>query len=92
LEILGSVAEQTRSIVYSTCSLEPEEGEEVVSRFVSSNPRFRIASIAPRLRELTEEGFIKANAAESLLRGDFLRTFPGLHNCDGFFAALLERV
>jgi 16S rRNA (cytosine967-C5)-methyltransferase len=92
LEILGSVAKQTRSIVYSTCSLEPEEGEEVVSRFVSSNPRFRIASIAPRLRELTEEGFIKANAVESLLRGDFLRTFPGLHNCDGFFAALLERV
>jgi 16S rRNA C967 or C1407 C5-methylase (RsmB/RsmF family) len=27
----------------------------------------------------------------SLIHGEFLRTIPGIHDCDGFFAAVLER-
>jgi len=28
---------------------------------------------------------------DQLVRGDFLRTIPGVQPCDGFFAAVLER-
>ena len=28
---------------------------------------------------------------DSMVSGNFLRTTPGLHPCDGFFAALIER-
>jgi hypothetical protein len=27
----------------------------------------------------------------SLLAGPYLKTIPGVHPCDGFFAALIER-
>jgi len=29
--------------------------------------------------------------AESLVRGKFLRTIPGVQPCDGFFAAVIRR-
>jgi len=28
---------------------------------------------------------------ESLTSGPYLRTIPGVHPCDGFFAAILQR-
>jgi 16S rRNA C967 or C1407 C5-methylase (RsmB/RsmF family) len=28
----------------------------------------------------------------SLTRGPYLRTVPGVHPCDGFFAAILEKL
>ncbi|HEY7915192.1 MAG TPA: 16S rRNA (cytosine(967)-C(5))-methyltransferase RsmB [Blastocatellia bacterium] len=64
-------------LVYSTCSLEREEGEEIIKRFLEGGAPFRL--IAPQApdRLLTEEGFV--------------RTFPHIHNTDGFFAAVLER-
>ena len=40
LENLSSVV--TARIVYSTCSLEPEEDEEVVSKFLFRHPEFRL--------------------------------------------------
>ena len=91
-EILNSVAKHAETVVYSTCSLEPEEGEEVVDRFLSHNHDFRLSPVKPLLHELAEEGLIRTAVIENLAKADFLRTFPGLHRCDGFFAAFLKRV
>ena len=90
-EILNSVAKHAETVVYSTCSLEPEEGEEVVNRFLSHNHDFRISPVKPLLHELGEEGLIRTEVIENLAKADFLRTFPGLHRCDGFFAAVIEK-
>jgi 16S rRNA (cytosine967-C5)-methyltransferase len=90
-EILNSLAKQAKTIVYSTCSLEPEEGEEVISRFLAEHPNFRPSSVQQRLRTLLENRAVRPAALESLVKGDFLRTIPGIHPCDGFFAAILER-
>jgi len=90
-EILCSIASVAKTIVYSTCSLEPEEGEEVIGRFLAENAAFRLSPVERRLQELSEEGSIRASAVRDLLRNDFLRTVPGIHSCDGFFAAILER-
>jgi 16S rRNA (cytosine967-C5)-methyltransferase len=73
------------SLVYSVCSLEPQEGEEVVKAFVAANTGFRIAPPAsgelPRVVAPTDEGWIR------ILPG-LLEAQGGL---DGFFTARLVR-
>ncbi|MGB7188649.1 MAG: transcription antitermination factor NusB [Acidobacteriaceae bacterium] len=76
-------------LLYSTCSLEPEENEAVVSE--CSRRGFEIVSLDEDVARLEHEGMIHAQGAarlrESALRDGFLRTVPGVHGCDGFFAA-----
>jgi 16S rRNA (cytosine967-C5)-methyltransferase len=91
LDILTSVAMIGKAIVFSTCSLEPEEGEDVVAHFLARNSDFRLKPAVERLQELVSEGAITESAVQSIVRGQFLRTIPGIHSCDGFFAAILER-
>lgn len=78
-------------LVYSTCSLEPEEGEAVVESFARQHPAFQVKAIRARLDELVQAGTVHGEAVDGLVRGAFLRTIPGVHECDGFFAAIIER-
>ena len=70
-------------LVYSVCSLEPQEGEQVIGSFVSANPSFRLVPPEPIADWLqpTAEGW--------------LRILPGLleskGGLDGFFTARLVR-
>ena len=89
-EILDSVCKFAKRLAFSTCSLEPQEGEDIVRRFLLDHPEFRIVPAKERLRELADNNTIHSQAVNGLLRGDFLRTIPGVHSCDGFFAAILE--
>ncbi len=77
-------------LLYSTCSLEPEENEAVIDQAVRDNQSFRLLDIGDRLAELRNEGALICDP-DSLVRGPYLRTIPGVHQCDGFFAALLQR-
>lgn len=65
-------------LVYSTCSLEPEENEQQVDRFLGAHPEFR--------RE-TSDAFPAALASP---RGD-LMIVPQRHHMDGAYAARLRR-
>ena len=82
------------TLVYSTCSLEPEENIQVVRRFMETH-RGEIVSAGvvleamAREKTLTEEG--AALLRSSALDGEFLRTLPGVHPCDGFFVAVLRK-
>jgi 16S rRNA (cytosine967-C5)-methyltransferase len=71
------------ALVYSVCSLEPQEGEEVVQRFVRAHSDFAIDQVD----DLPEF----ARAAES----GWVRILPGLLEAegglDGFFMARLVR-
>jgi 16S rRNA (cytosine967-C5)-methyltransferase len=78
-------------LIYATCSLESEEGEGVIESALRDNSAFRIASIGSILQELVEQGELVSENFTSLIHGEFLRTIPGIHDCDGFFAAVLER-
>jgi len=81
-------------LLYSTCSLEPEECERVVEA-VLAEKRFaevvRVVSVEPLLNELDRKGLL-AQRLEGAVVGWHLRTLPGVNPGDGFFAALLERV
>ena len=68
-------------LVYSTCTVLPEENEQVIEAFLSETRNFRLlpAGTAPE-------------PTRSLVGADgCLRCFPHLHDSDGFFAARLER-
>ena len=93
-ELLKSAMEHVSTngrLIYATCSLESEEGENVIEGALRDNSKFRIASIGSILQELVEQGELVSENFTSLIRGEFLRTIPGIHDCDGFFAAALER-
>jgi 16S rRNA (cytosine967-C5)-methyltransferase len=69
-------------LVYSTCSLEPEENEQVVERVLRSAEGCRALSRPELAAEFPE----LATLFDS--RGYF-RTRPDLHSMDGFFAAVI---
>ena len=78
-------------LVYSTCSLEREENEGVVELVLSETKEFRILDCGAELERLKPSAELSWRDPASLVRGRYLRTLPGVHPCDGFFAAILEK-
>lgn len=77
--LIGSVASLVRPggrLVYATCSLEPEENEDVVERFLEGHAEFGTAATPLWARPFRA--------------GSFLRIEPG--GGDAFFAAPLRRL
>ena len=65
-------------LIYCTCSLLSEENEHLINEFLAKNKHFslceHLSSINQRLID----------------RKHFYRTYPHIHNMDGFFAAVLR--
>ena len=98
MRILRSVWQRVSpggTVVYSTCSLEPEENATVIDQFSRSAPEAKIIPAAEVLQRMQTDGALRTGALAALLatalRGDFLQTLPGVHSCDGFFAAILRK-
>ena len=80
LESCKNVVRAGGTVVYSTCSLEPEENERVISKFLKRNGDFRVQPM-PKLPE-----------ALGRLRGKLgITLFPHIHDSDGMFFSLLAR-
>jgi len=71
------------SLIYSTCSSEPEENEAVVDAFLAANSDFSLAPLA-----LGGECGHATGVLDPLGR---MRTWPFEHGLDAFFAARLVR-
>jgi len=78
-------------VVYSTCSLETEENSAVVEKAMSLDKTFRIVDCQSELEKLRTEGELRWEDVNGLTDGPYLRTIPGTHPGDGFFAAILEK-
>ena len=78
-------------LVYSTCSLEREENEVVVETILAEGSDFKLMDCREELNNLQQAGELAWKDLDSLMDGPYLRTLPGVHPCDGFFAAMIER-
>lgn len=70
-------------IVYATCSMEPEENEEVVQAFLAARPDFAAVNC---------RRFLPPAAAALVTAEGFCRSLPNAEISDGFFAARLQKL
>jgi 16S rRNA (cytosine967-C5)-methyltransferase len=65
------------SLVYSTCSLERDEGEDIARRFLSERAEYSLEQPKVARRFVTDDGFA--------------RTWPQRDGMDGFFIAAFRK-
>ncbi len=77
LEKAASLVKPNGVLVYSTCSIEPEENFGIVKQFLSKHPEFKLESAKGKFNDgiVDEDGCIQ--------------TLPQKHQMDGAFAAKL---
>jgi 16S rRNA (cytosine967-C5)-methyltransferase len=79
LEKAASLVKENGVLVYSTCSIEPEENFEIVQKFLEKNNKFKLISAENTLpKELINEN-------------GCIQTYPHVNQMDGTFAAKLLR-
>jgi 16S rRNA (cytosine967-C5)-methyltransferase len=77
LDALSPFVKERGRLVYATCSIEAEENEAVVGRFLETHQDFEPEPVP--------------DWAAPFTAGPFVRTRPEEHGGDGFFAAVLRR-
>jgi 16S rRNA (cytosine967-C5)-methyltransferase len=78
-------------LLYSTCSTEPKENEEIVSKFLEEHPDFELEDPGGFIKERKMEAYV----SDRHKKRKFIQIYPGLSNLDidldGFFMAKMIR-
>lgn len=80
LKKAASLVKKDGVIVYSTCTIEPEENIDIIKKFLSEHNNFMLANASEFFpKELVDEN-------------GCIQTLPHVHGIDGSFAAKLIRI
>ena len=78
LEASSRYVKKGGRLVYSTCSVNPNENRRVCDAFLKAHTDFKAVKVLPHIERAVDEG-------------DYLTLMTHINNCDGFFIALFER-
>ena len=76
-EILSTASKYVKkggTLVYSTCSINPNENRKICDWFLKEHEDFYSVKVSPETERCIDEG-------------DYLTLLPHINNCDGFFIA-----
>ena len=80
LQNASTAVKKGGNLIYCTCSLLPEENENIVDDFIKQNKNFSICPPpVPTNKKLID-------------RRGFFHTYPHHHNMDGFFGAIIKHL
>lgn len=78
LQVSSQYVKKGGRLIYSTCSVNPNENRKVCDAFLKENPDFSSVKVLPQVERTIDEG-------------DYLTLMMHTNNCDGFFIASFER-
>lgn len=87
LDRVKSLVKPGGTLVYSTCTIAPEENERTIDRFLQDNPSFKLDASWPK--EVLEPLRANGNVPESFEGA--LQLLPHMFGSDGFFIARMHR-
>ena len=62
-------------LVYSTCTINPEENENIVLKFLDHNPNYILVNVSNKYKK-----FIPGKHTKNIIQ-----LYPNIHNTDGFY-------
>ena len=78
LETVSKYVKNGGRLVYSTCSVNPNENRKICDAFLKEHPEFTSVKALPHIERTVDEG-------------DYLTLMMHKNNCDGFFIAVFDR-
>ena len=79
LEKADSLLKKNGVLVYSTCTINPDENEKQIEKFMKNHSNYT---------QIIPDQFIE----KDFVSGKYIRTYPFKHNMDGSFASALRKV
>ena len=70
-------------LVYSTCTITPEENQDIIRSFLDTNSEFQMSDIS---------GYLPKELGKYIEDKGMIQLYPNRDGTDGFFIARLERV
>ncbi|MCC5911972.1 MAG: 16S rRNA (cytosine(967)-C(5))-methyltransferase RsmB [Clostridiaceae bacterium] len=85
LKILSNASKYVKSggeLVYSTCTIDPNENQNVIQRFLKHNPKFKLIEINEIYKEMIPGEH----------KDEMIQLYPNTHGTDGFFITKLQKI